>query len=158
MVVASVVHADEKAAEFLCVHVTGAINLVEQWRRSMSESGLDIFGWQGDAPQDWPSGPVVPALEGFAGNQTATIDNGASPITTTVNVGTATPIGNQQNTSPPAASAPPLTPNGTESGTPQSFGPGPTIIPPTFFYPFAFLLAVLLHGSTGLGPYFTFNL
>lgn len=114
----------------------------------MAESGYDLLTWGGDAPQTWPAGPIVPALEGFKGNQTSTIDNGVNPITTTVNVGTATPIGNQQNTSPPAASAPPLTPNGTQSGTPQSFGPGPVIVPPTFFAPFVLLLAVLprLHG------------
>ncbi len=102
----------------------------------MSESGLDIFGWQGDAPQDWPSGPIVPALEGFTGDQTSVIQNGAHPITTTVDVGLATPIGSQENMSPPAASMPPVAPNGTQSGIPQNMGPGPVIVPPTFFYGF----------------------
>ena len=104
----------------------------------MAESGYDLLPWGGDFPQDWPPGPIVPAYEGFAGDQTSTIVNseGENPITTTVNVGTATPIGDQQNVSPPASSAPPLTPNGTLSGVPQSMGPGPVIVPPTFFYPY----------------------
>ena len=96
----------------------------------------DVLEFVGDFPQDWPPGPIVPAIDtfyGLAGTQT-----GWDPLTNTTTAGVGvkpTPIGDQQNHSPPAASQPPLTPAGPSGGTPTT-GPGAIKVPPTLFPPF----------------------
>lgn len=87
----------------------------------------DILENVGDFPQDWPAGPIVPAIDTYYG------------VAPPLGAGTAvvpTPIGNQLNNSPAAASMPPVAPAGTQGGTPQNMGPGATIVPPTLFPPF----------------------
>lgn len=76
----------------------------------------DVLWWQGDWPQDWPPGPIIPAYEGY------------------LLAGTPTPIGNQENVSPPSATPPPNNPSELP-GVPFPIGPiGPVIVPPTFIW------------------------
>jgi hypothetical protein len=88
---------------------------------------VDVLSFPGDFPQDWPPGPIILPSEDF---YFLAPPNGAG-----LSVGP-TPIGNQIKSSPAAASMPPVTPSGTLSGTPQNLGPGPTLVPPTWFAPF----------------------
>ena len=88
--------------------------------------GQDLLYYPGDFPQDWPPGPIVPAPDNFYG--VAAPDGAGADVLPT-------PIGNQQNTSPAAASQPPLTPAGTQGGTPTT-GPGAIRVPMTLFPPF----------------------
>jgi len=103
----------------------------------------DVLEYPGDFPQDWPPGPITPAIDSFYGlaisaeGKTGNAGNSPplAPLTTAGTAVLPTPIGNQQNTSPPAASQPPLTPAGTQGGTPTT-GTGPIQVPPTLFPPF----------------------
>ena len=88
---------------------------------------IDVLNFPGDFPQDWPPGPIILPSENYYG--IAPPDGAGTAVLPT-------PIGDQLNDSPPAASMPPLTPAGTQGGTPQNLGPGPTIVPPTWFAPF----------------------
>lgn len=97
----------------------------------------DIFYQIGWFPQDDPPGPIIPAVEPYEGEVDSRIYKSVSgQIDITVDVGTPTPIGDQMNQGPPAASPPPNNPSDLP-GYPQPIGPiGPVIIPPTFFlYP-----------------------
>ena len=87
---------------------------------------VDLLSNPGDFPQDWPAGPIVPAIDTFYG-QPAPKGAGTGVVPT--------PIGNQLNSSPPAESQPPLTPAGTQGGIPTT-GQGPIVVPPTLFPPF----------------------
>ena len=104
----------------------------------------DLLSYIGDFPQNWPPGPITPATDNFYGlanpsqGLTGTAGN-EPPLAALATAGTnvrPTPIGNQLNSSPPAASMPPTTPAGTQSGTPQNLGPGAVKVPPTWFAPF----------------------
>ena len=86
----------------------------------------DILELVGDFPQDWPAGPINPAPDSFYGQ--APPDGAGTGVLPT-------PIGNQLNSSPAAASQPPLTPAGSQGGTPTT-GPGAIRVPMTLFPPF----------------------
>lgn len=86
----------------------------------------DLLETVGDFPQDWPPGPINPAPDNFYG--IAPPDGAGTAVKPT-------PIGNQLNASPAAASQPPLTPAGTQGGIPTT-GAGPIKVPPTFYPPF----------------------
>lgn len=103
----------------------------------MGAGMYDILVWPGEAPQDWPPGPIIPANDTFTGPQTFKItSNTSTVISVTQDVGTPTPIGNQQNTSAPSETPPPCNPSNLP-GSPQCIGPvGPVIVPPTYTWPF----------------------
>ena len=100
----------------------------------------DLLSYIGDFPQDWPPGPINPNVDTYYGRAVSQygltgVAGNEPPLAPFTTAGTAvlpTPIGNQLNASPPAASMPPLIPSGPASGTPQNMGPGAVIVPPTY--------------------------